>query len=170
VWTFENFGNLKISDPKRPAPCLKLSRPQAVGDIALIPCADYPDKAKVYIDRGIPLADMTARNDVMAPAAWTTKITTEHVQRHLPGLDSSQGPGAETTCIFAYTQHGSSTFFMGPHPKWSDVIVAGPVGSTGFMFAPAVGRVVASLVERGAEFSHYDITPFRVPHNEPSKL
>ncbi len=64
---------------------------------------------------------------------------------HLP---AGKGPTAATaTCM--YTRTGSDNFLIDRHPDDPRVVVATGFSGHGFKFAPAIGELVAELVERG---------------------
>lgn len=73
-------------------------------------------------------------------------------------------PLAARVCL--YTNSPDRHFVIGPHPATDAVVVAGGFSGHGFKMAPAIGEVLADLVEKG-ETTH-DIAlfdPARLPHN-----
>lgn len=145
-------------DPHRYPNIIAHRRDVADVDFYLIPCSDFPDKVKVGMYRGVDVPDMSDRDAHTRPLPEITDTIAKHISLHMPGLDVS-GPAVEKTCVVAIPDDESIVF--GRHPLWENVLLAGPMAGTGFTFAPAVGRIMAMLAERG-EFQDYDIRPFGV--------
>ena len=60
------------------------------------------------------------------------------------------------TCLYTNTPDGH--FLVDRHPAHPQVVIASPCSGHGFKFAPAIGEVVADLVEHGR--SATDVQPF----------
>jgi sarcosine oxidase len=69
----------------------------------------------------------------------------DFVRRHLPGADGERRDAS--VCI--YTLSPDRHFVIDLHPEHSNVAVATGFSGHGFKFAPAVGEMLADLVETG---------------------
>jgi sarcosine oxidase len=69
----------------------------------------------------------------------------------------SVGPVREaTTCL--YTNTPSGDFLLDRHPRDARVVLASPCSGHGFKFSPAIGEVLADLVEDRRP--RFDLSPF----------
>ena len=73
-------------------------------------------------------------------------------------LPDAGGPLRSSATCF-YTNTPDEHFWIDRHPAHGNVIVASPCSGHGFKFAPAVGEILANLVD--GEDPPFDLAPFR---------
>ncbi|MGQ0703127.1 MAG: N-methyl-L-tryptophan oxidase, partial [Gemmatimonadales bacterium] len=81
----------------------------------------------------------------------------------LRGVLASRLPGlgaVRETAVCLYTNTPSGDFLLDRHPDDPRVMLASPCSGHGFKFAPAIGEVLADLVED--QVPRFDLTPFRL--------
>jgi sarcosine oxidase len=92
------------------------------------------------------------------------RVVTPSEAMHLRSLLDRYLPAASgalrETGVCTYTNAPDEHFIIDRHPEADRVIVASPCSGHGFKFSPAIGEVLADLVQTGR--SRFDLTPFAV--------
>jgi sarcosine oxidase len=118
---------------------------------------------------GFPMLDGAVKCSVHHRGESTTaedvrrSVTPDEVERTFRMLRRFVPPAAGRhlrSAVCLYTNTGDGDFVIDRHPAHSPVILVSPCSGIGFKFAPAIGEIVADLVEGAAP--RFDLTPFSI--------
>ena len=114
---------------------------------------DLGDGVKVAIHHEGEPADPMLERRAAAPGDAAPLL--EALAGRIPLIGS-----VRESAVCLYTNTRSGDFLLDRHPADPRVILASPCSGHGFKFAPALGEVIADLVEERAP--RFDLTPFRL--------
>ncbi|KAI6230238.1 Peroxisomal sarcosine oxidase [Aphelenchoides fujianensis] len=156
-------------ETKRKSPNLIISDVWRNEELFMIPNADFEGKVKViggeeglielFVQFGVHMGE-DFEIDGLRPTqlvAINRDITSRHLRQHLPTVDH-RVPSVETGCLYANTLDRS--FIIDRHPDHPNVVLASGFSGTGFKFAPAVGAIVADLLD--GRRPRFDVRNFAV--------
>ncbi len=114
------------------------------------PMLDGAVKCAIH-HRGAPTTAESVRREV---SDEEIEQTLAMLRRFVPGAAGAHLRSA--VCL--YTNLADNDFLVDRHPRFPPVILASACSGIGFKFAPAIGEIVADLVEGNA--ARFDLAPF----------
>ncbi|KAI6238591.1 Peroxisomal sarcosine oxidase [Aphelenchoides fujianensis] len=133
-------------ETKRKSPNLIISDVWRNEELFMIPNADFEGKVKFGVHMGEDFEIDGLRPTQLV--AINRDITSRHLRQHLPTVDHR------------VPKHLDRSFIIDRHPDHPNVVLASGFSGTGFKFAPAVGAIVADLLD--GRRPRFDVRNFAV--------
>jgi sarcosine oxidase len=115
---------------------------------------DTGDGVKVALHHHGPATTPETVDRAVAPSE------TEHLRSLLDRYLPAASGALRETAVCTYTNSPDERFIIDRHPQADRVLIASPCSGHGFKFSPAIGEVLADLVQTGR--SRFDLAPFAV--------